>query len=202
MGKMARTIDRTKTKDEIIVTLKVTLRDIQPPVWRRLRVSSRMTLGKLHQAIQAAMGWEDSHLHAFEINGRRYGDRTIVDDVTDEKRLTLDGVMHSGVTSFTYAYDFGDDWEHTVVIEATAPADDRKSYPACIAGKRNCPPEDCGGPWGYGRMLEILADPAHPEHAEQLAWVGNEFDPEDFAVAIADAAVAARFNRRPVIGKR
>jgi hypothetical protein len=140
-----------------IVSLKVTLRGAKPPIWRRLLVPSTMTLGDLHLAIQAAMGWEDCHLHAFDIDGRRYGDRRTVDDVADENRLTLSSLLNSGVARCTYTYDFGDDWEHTVEIEKTQPAVDGEAYPRCVAGKGACPPEDCGGPWGYQHLLEVLA---------------------------------------------
>jgi hypothetical protein len=123
-----------------VVSLKVTLRGTRPPVWRRLLIPSTMTLAELHQAIQAAMGWEDCHLHAFDIAGRQYGDRHAVDDVADENRLTLNGLVKSGVARFAYTYDFGDNWEHTVVIEKRAPSLEPASYPTCVAGKRNCPP--------------------------------------------------------------
>jgi hypothetical protein len=155
-----------------------------------------VTLADLHQAIQAAMGWEDCHLHAFDIAGRRYGDRHTVDDVADEKRPTLNSLVKSGVARFAYTYDFGDDWDHTVAIEKIQPAIDGQAYPACVAGKRNCPPEDCGGVWGYEELLQILADPAHPERAERLEWLGEDFDPEDFSISIANAALTARFNRK------
>jgi Plasmid pRiA4b ORF-3-like protein len=154
-----------------------------------------MTLAELHQAIQAAMGWEDCHLHAFDIAGRQYGDRHAVDDVADENRLTLNGLVKSGVARFAYTYDFGDNWEHTVVIEKRAPSLEPASYPTCVAGKRNCPPEDCGGPWGYEHLLAVLADPAHPERAEQREWLGEEFDPDEFAIDVANATLAARFHR-------
>ena len=177
------------------LSLKVTLRGTKPPVWRRLLIPGEMTLGDLHQAIQAAMGWHDSHLHAFDIAGREYGDPDSVDDVADEERLTLNGVLNSGVTRFTYTYDFGDNWEHTVLIERTRRPLEAGSYPACIAGKRNCPPEDCGGPWGYQDLLAVLADPAHPDHPERVEWVGEDFDPEEFAIEVANARLAARFGR-------
>jgi hypothetical protein len=178
-----------------VVSLKVTLRGTRPPVWRRLLIPSTMTLAELHQAIQAAMGWEDCHLHAFDIAGRQYGDRHAVDDVADENRLTLNGLVKSGVARFAYTYDFGDNWEHTVVIEKRAPSLEPASYPTCVAGKRNCPPEDCGGPWGYEHLLAVLADPAHPERAEQREWLGEEFDPDEFAIDVANATLAARFHR-------
>jgi Plasmid pRiA4b ORF-3-like protein len=192
-----RATPNCSSKARTILSLKVTLRGTKPPVWRRLLMPGGMTLGDLHQAIQAAMGWHDGHLHAFDIAGRQYGDRDTVDDVADERRLTLNGLLKSGVVRFPYTYDFGDNWEHTVVIERTQPTPlDPRLYPACIAGKRNGPPEDCGGPWGYQHLLAVLADPAHPEHRDPIEWIGDEFDPEEFSVEVADAAVATRFNRK------
>ena len=193
---MAKTIEPKRSAGESIVSLKVTLRGTRPPVWRRLLMPGAMTLGDLHQAIQATMVWHDEHLHAFDIGGRQHGDRHTVDDVADENRLTLNSLLKSGLARFAYTYDFGDNWEHTVVIEKRAPAIEATSYPACVAGKRNCPPEDSGGAWGYQHLLDILADPAHPERAEQIEWIGEEFDPDEFAVEIADAAIAARFQRK------
>ena len=195
---MAKTaVGRSAGKTAVV--LKVTLRDIRPPVWRRLLLPGTMTLADLHEAIQAAMGWHGGHLHAFDIAGRQYGDpRTVhvVDDMDDEIRLTLNGLLRSGVARFTYTYDLGDNWQHQVLIERTQPALDAGRYPACVAGKRNCPPEDCGGPWGYAELLAAIADPTHPEHAERRAWLGDDFDPDEFDVAAADVDVASRFGRK------
>jgi hypothetical protein len=193
---MPKTVEPKRSEDKSIVSLKVARRGTRPPVWRRLLVPGTMTLADLHQAIQAAMGWEDCHLHAFDIAGRQYGDRHAVDDVADEKRPTLNSLVKSGIARFTYTYDFGDNWEHTVVIEKRPPPLGPTSYPTCVAGKRNCPPEDCGGPWGYEELLQILADPTHPERAEQIEWLGEEFDPDDFSVDIANATLNARFHRK------
>jgi hypothetical protein len=193
---MARTVEPKRSAGNGIVSLKVTLHGTRPPIWRRLLMPGAMTLADLLEAIQAAMGRRDSHLHAFDIGGRQYGDRRTVDDVADENRLTLGGTLQSGIARFTYTYDFGDNWEHTVIIEKRAPANAATAYPACVAGKRNCPPEDCGGVWGYQRLLAILADPAHPEHAELLEWTGGEFDPEEFDVERANTVLAARFRRK------
>jgi hypothetical protein len=121
-GIMAKTVEPKNSASKSVVSLKVTLRGTKPPVWRRLLMQGEMTLGDLHQAIQAAMGWHDSHLHAFDIDGRKYGDRQTVDDVADENRLTLNSLLKSGVARFTYTYDFGDNWEHMVAIEKTQPA--------------------------------------------------------------------------------
>ena len=179
-----------------IISLKVTLRGSKPPIWRRLLMPGTATLGDLHMAIQVTMGWEESHLHDFRVGQVRYGDPSNTDDVIDENRMTLNRMVESGVSRFTYMYDFGDDWEHNILIEKTPPSAAGKSVPACVAGKRNCPPEDCGGIWGYQDMLEILANPAHPDHQERLEWVGDDFDPEWFSVEEADVTLAGCFNRK------
>src|SRR5450759_5245617 len=173
-----------------------TLRGVKPPVWRRLLVPGTMTLGDLHKAIQAAMGWRDCHLHAFDIGGEQFGDRRSVDVVVDENRPTRNGLLRSSVVRFAYTYDFGDNWEHTIAFEKSEPAVEGQSYPVCIAGKRNCPPEDCGGVWGYEELLAILADPAHPEHAEQIDWTGEEFNPDEFDLERANTVLAARFRKK------
>jgi hypothetical protein len=193
---MARTSTRKTSASETIISLKVTLRGVKPPVWRRLLLPGAMTLANLHEAIQAAMGWRGYHLHAFDIGGEQFGDRRRVDDVADENRPTLNGLLKSGVVRFVYTYDFGDDWEHTIAFEKSEPALEGQSYPACIAGKRNCPPEDCGGRWGYEELLAILADPAHPEHAERIDWIGEEFDPDEFDLGLANTMLAARFSKK------
>ena len=147
-------------KVEEVISLKVTLRGIRPPIWRRLELPRRMSLNQLHDAIQAAMGWYGGHLYVFDVAGRSYGDPAMVDHVADDTRLTIGGVMKSGVRRFTYTYDFGDNWEHEIVIEGKRAAMAGRRYPACIAGRRNCPPEDCGGVWGYREFLAALADPS------------------------------------------
>jgi len=198
-GKLAkRTVPRSTSNSVAIdvLSLKITLRGIKPPIWRRILVQGGMTLSELHYAIQAALGWTDSHLHAFEIGGEQYGDPRIMDDVADENRLTLNSIMKSGITRFEYTYDFGDSWEHLITIEKTQPAIDGKLYPACIAGARSCPPEDCGGIWGYRHLLEVLADSAHPEYDEQTEWIGEDFDPEKFVLETANTMVSACLNEK------
>ena len=183
-----------KTKaSKNVITLKVTLRGTKPPIWRRLVMPGTMTLGDLHQAIQAAMGWHDGHLHAFTIGGEQFGDRHSVDDVADENRVTLNGLLRSPVVRFAYTYDFGDNWEHTVAFEKSEPVVEGVSYPICITGKRNCPPDDCGGVWGYEEMLAILANPTH---AERIDWIGEEFDPDEFDLELANTMLAARFAKK------
>ena len=193
---MARTVASKTGAADSIVSLKVTLKGTKPPVWRRLLVPGSMTLGDLSEAILTGMGWIGGHLHAFDVDGRQYGDPATTDDVANENRLTLNGVVKSGVKRFGYTYDFGDDWEHVVAVEKTLAPAPGQAYPACVDGKRNCPPEDCGGVWGYAELLEILADPAHPEREERLEWIGGDFDPEAFDASIADKRLAARFKRK------
>jgi hypothetical protein len=132
-----------------IVQLKVTLQNIEPPVWRRVLVDADSTLDHVHEVIQAAFGWWNYHLHEFEIDGTRYGVPDPDDDwgppTVDERRIRLDTVVTAGST-FDYLYDFGDDWGHRVTVEKILPAEAGTTVPACIGGRRACPPEDCGGP--------------------------------------------------------
>ncbi len=172
--------------------LKVVLWGARPPIWRRLHVPSDMTLAELHRVVQVAMGWQDYHLHQFEIAGVTYG----VDDgegwgpvPEDEGRTRLYRVAGKG-TRFTYEYDFGDSWEHAITVEDVLDAEEGTTYPVCIAGKRACPPEDCGGVWGYEGFLAAVADPGHEEHDELLEWAGGQFDPECLDLAAVNRALA------------
>jgi len=169
--------------------LKVVLRGVEPSIWRRLQVPASTTLAELHGVVQVAMGWQDCHLHQFEIAGVTYG----IDDgegwgpaPKDERHTRLDSVAGKG-TGFTYEYDFGDGWEHDIDVEDVLDAEVGKAYPACIAGERSCPPEDCGGTWGYENFLAALAD---PDHDELLEWVGGEFDPEHLDLVAVNRALA------------
>ena len=189
--RVPQTIDHPK-----IIQIKVTLGGVKPPVWRRLVMRGGMHLGQLHMAIQAVMGWHDRHLHRFNIGGESYGNRRRVDDTAAEMWLTLHSLLKAGVTRFDYIYDFRDTWEHLVAFEKNEPPVAGATYPICIGGKRNCPPEECGGPLGYAELLAILADPNHPEHAQQLAWVGGAFDPEEFDLERANRVLAARFAKK------
>jgi len=162
--------------------LKVTLRSMTPPIWRRVVVDGGETLDHLHAVIQAAFGWWDAHLHDFDIDGTRYG---IPDDddwtpVKDERRISIDQAIGNRDRKIRYTYDFGDNWDHDIVLEKTMSASDVTTVPDCIGGRRACPPEDCGGPWGYRELLDILADPTHPEHQERVEWAGGEIDPSAF----------------------
>jgi hypothetical protein len=188
---LVRSVTPKSTAASVVVSLKITLKGTKPPIWRRVLVPGAFSLGELHNVIQAAMGWYNSHLHVFEVGDRHYGDRRMVDHVADENRITLNGVMKAGVTRFSYTYDFGDNWEHGIVIEKTQPVVPGVSYPRCAAGKLPCPPEDCGGVRGYRELLEILADPEHPEHQERMEWVDDDaLGPAEFDLDLVNVMLA------------
>ncbi len=166
--------------------LKVTLLDVQPPVWRRILVPGNISLDRLHSAVQEAMGWTNSHLHEFSVRGRRYGqpDPEEPDAALEhEWKVTLREVAPTEGLSFEYLYDFGDGWTHEILVESIAAQEKGLRYPVCLAGERHCPPEDCGGPPGYAEFVEAIRDPDHPQHDEMLEWTGKAFDPEAFDLA-------------------
>lgn len=179
----APTPTATATATDDMFQLKVTLLDTKPPIWRRVLVDGASTLDHLHEVIQAAFGWWNYHLHEFEVGRTRYGvpdpDEDWGEPPQDERRTRLDAIASEG-SSFRYTYDFGDGWEHKVTVEQVLPVSSAPTLPACIDGRRACPPEDCGGTWGYRELLEILADPTHPEHEERREWIGRPLDPEAF----------------------
>jgi hypothetical protein len=169
-----------------VYELDVRLKDIEPPIWRTVEVPGRATLEDVHYAIQLAMGWTNSHLHHFKIGKLRYGmiGADEFENLEDERDHVLQEVVKAG-TSFVYEYDFGDGWEHDVTVTRVA-ASSKPVRPRCVAGARACPPEDCGGPFGYERLLAALADPDHEAHAELSAWAPLNFDPERFVVSTRD----------------
>ncbi len=174
-----------------IFRLKVTLRGSKPPIWRRFLVPAGITLKRLHYSIQAVMGWTDSHLHQFEMNGVLYGisDREFGVTRVSENKTTVDQLLRRPKDRLIYEYDFGDSWVHDVVLEAILPPGGDGRYPIVEAGRRACPPEDIGGIHGYAHFLEGLANPKHPEHQEIMEWIGGSFDPEFFDVHEANLAI-------------
>ncbi len=166
-----------------VFQLKITLHDTKPPIWRRVLVDGASTLDKVHEVIQAAFGWWNYHLHEFEAAGTTYGvpdpDEDWGPPVNNERKVRLDTIAREG-SKLEYVYDFGDHWRHKIVVEKVLPAAPTTTVPSCIDGRRACPPEDCGGPWGYQELLKILADVTHPEHAERQEWLGRPLDAEAF----------------------
>jgi len=170
-----------------LYTMKITLLDVEPPVWRRFVAPSFMKLHHFHGVLQAVMGWEDGHMYAFTVDGKRF---------TPNRRLGVDAMWNKGDgyppekyelcqlikpgMTFHYEYDFGDGWEHEIVVENDTASKDTKHPFYCIEGERACPPDDCGGPRGYKNLLDILSDPDNPEYEERLDWIGGRFDSECF----------------------
>jgi len=172
---------KKKSGEKRVYQLKVTLRDIRPPIWRRIQVTSDITLFDLHGILQVVMGWYGGHLHEFDVFGDTYGDPQDAEgEVLDERKVTLCKLITGEKEKFHYMYDFGDSWEHEILVEKILPAEKGIQYPVCLTGKRACPPEDCGGTSGYEELLEILNDPSHPKHEDMFNWLPGDFDSEKF----------------------
>ncbi len=171
-----------------IYQFKITLWDSKQPIWRRIQVPEAYTFWDLHVAIQDAMGWSDYHLHLFEIVDPSTGMKCeigIPEKEYDEYGETLPGwkqkiadYISMEYPKLDYVYDFGDNWKHKIQLEKILPRKKDVNYPRCIKGKRACPPEDCGGIWGYEEFLKAIKDPKHEEHKEMLEWIGGKFDSE------------------------
>jgi hypothetical protein len=184
---------RSAASSTDVLQLKISLRDLRPPVWRRLEVPASMTLERLHTVLQIAFGWTDSHLHRYEASsaagvGSHHGGRVLEGPAL--RRTRLDRLAAAPGDRLLYVYDFGDDWEHLIEIEKRRPADPRQRYPRCTGGRRAGPPEDCGGVPGFAALCDALADPAHPDHADTVAWAPPGYDPAHFDRSRVDAALA------------
>lgn len=183
---------KVKAKDDRIYQIKITLRGSKPPIWRRLELRADTPLDRLHAFVQIAMGWTDSHMHQFMVGGEHYGTPMGDDfmEMLDECKFTLGAIAPTPKKIVKYEYDFGDGWEHDVAIEKTLEVDPLAVYPRCVKGAGHCPPEDCGGIWGYYNMLAALKDPKHPEHAEFKEWLDRDFDPDAFDLACVNELLA------------
>ena len=172
----------TTKQSKSIYQIKISLIGVKPPIWRTVLVSSAIDLETFHDVIQLAMGWTDSHLHQFIANNVFYGipDDDFELEMEDETQYKLSQLLQKEKDTIIYEYDFGDSWEHKILLEKILPFDSKTALPVCIKGKRACPPEDCGGIWGYEELLETISNPKHPDHEDMLEWLGGEFDPEEF----------------------
>ena len=161
--------------------LKITLRNVKPPVWRRVLVPD-CTLDDLHAIIQIAMGWGNCHLYCFTVGASEFT-RPDMDagelNTEDSRKTMLGDLIASAGQKLSYTYDFGNDWIHQIVVEKIEPAEAGRQLPACLKGRGACPPEDVGGPWGYAEYLKAINDPQHRRHQEFMDW-GGPFDPESF----------------------
>lgn len=184
--------------------LKIELLGITPPIWRRLQVPGNIKLSRLHDVIQAAMGWTDSHLHQFEMDGKYWGNPEYYEDddieVIDERRVVLYKLLQAEGDSVVYTYDFGDNWRHTVLVEQILGEETVVLQPVCLAGERHCPPEDVGGTTGYQNFLDVIFDPTHKEHEHYVTWVGGRFQPEEFNVGTVNRSLAKSRRRSTTSG--
>ena len=183
----------------VIVQIKVKLLGVsKPPVWRELQLRADTRLDQLHEILQAALGWQNFHMHVFTFADEEFGVRDPELGHADERKVTLGELTDIGAR-FRYTYDFGDDWEHEILVEDLLDPDPETHYPILVASKGACPPEDCGGTWGYANLKAILADPSHDEHQDMLEWLGltdaSEFDPTavptediDYELALSGAS--------------
>lgn len=181
-------------KNREICEIKVTLRDISPPIWRQIQVWEGDTLAQLHRILQVVMGWENYHLYEFRIGSKLYGptDPEFGRKIIDAKRTRISDVLSGVGTQFEYVYDLGDNWQHDLLLEATLEPAPNTSYPRCIAGERSCPPEDVGSTTGYQSYLQAMADPHHAQHEEMMAWRGP-FDAEAFSIEKVNRDLARKF---------
>ncbi|MGO9109673.1 MAG: plasmid pRiA4b ORF-3 family protein [Thermoguttaceae bacterium] len=191
---------KAKTSAATVFQFKITLQGVDPPIWRRIQTKG-CTLDKLHEHIQTAMGWTNSHLHQFKIGGVIYGDPQLLYEGWEDEappvnslRTKLSKIVPKDGTRFRfdYEYDFGDGWEHEILFEGFLPSDKGVLYPLCVDGERACPPEDVGGTYGYQDYVKAMANPRHKRHKEFLQWNGP-FDPEKF-----DAQAATKEIRKGV----
>jgi hypothetical protein len=169
---------------ERVFQFKITLKGITPPIWRRIQTKD-CTLDDLHEHIQTAMGWTNSHLHQFVINRQFYGDPMLLEEnfeaIEDSTATKLSKIIPKDGKrfKFRYEYDFGDGWEHEILFEGVQPVEKGVRYPLCVEGERACPPEDVGGIGGYEEYVQAMANPKSKRHKEFLEW-GGPFDPEKF----------------------
>jgi Plasmid pRiA4b ORF-3-like protein len=191
-----------------IAQLRIKLDGVEPAVLRRVEVPLAIRLDRLHQVLQAALGWTDSHLYEFRARDIGWGvpDPDFGDGRLDARKARLVDVLEDvGVKSLKYLYDFGDGWEHTIRIERIGDAVQGVAYPRLVEATGHCPPEDVGGPWGYRDFLEAMADPDHEQHVEMVTWVGGKFNPGAVDVdrhARALAALAKRWSRPTTIRRK
>jgi hypothetical protein len=174
-----------------VYQFKVALLEIEPSIWRRFLVPSSVTLHRLHLILQDVMGWSNYHLYRFQIGREEYGEPHPDNEFNElnfknSRRTKLGQVVTKKGDVFRYEYDFGDSWEHMLLVEDILEYQPDMRYPVCLTGERACPPEDCGGPYGYADLLETIANPGHEDYQDMMTWLGGSFDPDSFDIEIAN----------------
>jgi hypothetical protein len=189
---------------QAVYQIKIVLLGTRPPIWRRILVPANFTLARLHYVIQAAMEWENCHLHQFYIGSRKFGvpdsnDALMGGSATiNEQKASLANVLNKVGSKATYIYDFGDSWQHALTVEKILASQPGVAYPLCTDGKHAGPPEDCGGIPGFYHMLEALADPTHEDHEDMCDWI-DSFDPDAFSIEAVNQKLRKIFraSRKP-----
>jgi len=193
-------------KTSRIYQFKITLKGIRPLIWRRFQVKSGITFHELHKTIQVIMGWHDYHLYCFTFGRGRDQLRieepdelegfTIEGQNLDSRKTRINNIFTAEKEKCIYTYDFGDDWEHELLLEKILEPEEGIRYPVCIKGRRACPPEDCGGIYGYYELIEIINNPRHPDYKMTMEWLGGSFDPEEFDLEEVNKALRNMKNSR------
>jgi hypothetical protein len=183
-----------------VYQLQITLKGIRPPIWRSVQVPGNLLLARFHDVIQTIFSWTNTHLHQFSIAGTTYGQPDDFDGaIEDESAVTMTQALGSRTRRFLYVYDFGDNWEHEVVVEKVVAGNSGSDRPLCIGGRRHRPPEDCGGQRSYHNFLAAIRDPAHEAHDAMMEWVGGSFDAEAFDIAAVNRALIALWATRRAV---
>jgi len=190
------------SKASAAAVLRVELLDIEPLIWRRIRVARSATFKQLHDILQIVLGWQDSHLHEFRggkliLGMKDANEPDERENLQDEAEWSLSDLLAAGVSEFEYVYDFGDDWVHRVVLEPATRSRVPGPSPICLAGENACPPEDVGGPHRYGEFLQAIADPKHEEHGRYLRWIGGVWDPKGFDLNRVNRDLRTRLEKEP-----
>lgn len=164
-----------------VFQLKITIKESKPPIWRRILIHPDTLLVDVHRILQSTMGWTNSHLHLFSDGMFSYAPKEFeVEDTKNSRTVKLSRLINREEDRMTYEYDFGDGWEHVIILEKIIEVDEKEHIPRCIGGKRHCPPEDVGGVWGYEDFLKTLSNPKDPDYEDMMLWSGGEFDPDFF----------------------
>ena len=188
------------TRTDSIARIRIELNGIDPTIWRGVEVPLTTSLKGLHDVIQAVMPFENRHLFLFNVGDKRYGipDREWdhVHETLDAKNIKLGALVERGVSTFSYTYDFGDDWRHSVTIENVTAADPTLDYPRFVDGSRRAPPDDVGGIPGFDEFLDAMTTPRHPDHKRLREWYGGSFDPDDLNLPVISSRIGKLARRR------
>ena len=184
-----------------IYQIKITLLDSSPPIWRRVLIAGNTELSDVHHIIQAVMPWDDYHLHQF-ISHPTSDMRTfyapdgdfMLDETIAYEAVVLSDLLQKPKQKIHYEYDFGDSWQHEILLEKIFQPESKQRLPFCLTGKRACPPEDCGGIYGYYGWIDIFNNPTAADHSEAVAWLGEDFNPEAFSVEETNQSLAMLFS--------